>query len=52
MLTAAVILLAIGSTTTVGAIALEVKYKEPMWAILMKVACLTVALGGLLFGLA
>lgn len=52
MAIAGIILLAIGSLGVCGAVALEMKYHEPVYKLLMKIFPWLLGIGGLLLGLA
>jgi len=50
MAAAGIVLLAIGSVGICGAVLLEIKYREPIYKLLMKVFPWFIALGGILLG--
>jgi len=50
MAAAGIILLAIGSVGVCGAVLLEMKYREPIYRVLMKVFPWLIGLGSLLLG--
>ena len=49
MLVAGIVLLSLGSAATAAAVGLEIKYKEPIWMIVMKGGCFAIAVGSLLY---
>lgn len=51
MAVAGIILLVIGSIGVCGAVALEIKYHEPIYRLMMKVFPWLLGIGGLLLGL-
>lgn len=52
MVVLGIILLAIGSLGTCAAVALEIKFHEPIFRLLMKIVPWLMAIGGIIFGLA
>ncbi len=51
MIIAGIVLLAIGSVGVCGAVALEMKYHEPAYKLMMKIFPWVLGIGGILLGL-